>query len=232
MSSLNFCPWPEIIPCPRGASAGRFQPLEASQAVPASRGRLQGLLHGCLTDSVLSCLVFKRSHPARQLPLTWAAGIKRTNSVTGQSESTESQNARRRLSPNLLSDLEFLAGSSPKLLPDFHTTPRPAGIHSTEVREPGFTPRDHRGQEKGQWDPRRAGGDREPRAPQARTQGHVARPVRPWSGVGRALGGGPPKASGAWPRRGGPRGALAPPHPRPRPRGREAVRPAVADKVV
>lgn len=67
MSSLNFCPWPEIIPCPRGASAGRFQPLEASQAVPASRGRLQGLLHGCLTDSVLSCLVFKRSHPARQL---------------------------------------------------------------------------------------------------------------------------------------------------------------------
>ena len=101
----------------------------------------------------------------------------RTNSVTGQSESTESQNARRRLSPNLLSDLEFLAGSSPKLLPDFHTTPRPAGIHSTEVREPGFTPRDHTGQEKGQWDPRRAGGDREPRAPQARTQGHVARPV-------------------------------------------------------
>lgn len=99
---------------------------------------------------------------------------RRTSSVTGNGESTESQNARRRLSPNLLSDLEFLAGPSPKLLPDFHTTPRPAGIHFTEVREPGFTPRDHRGQEKGQWDPRRAGGDREPRAPQARTQGHVA----------------------------------------------------------
>ena len=44
---------------------------------------------------------------------------RRTNSVTGQSESTESQNARRRLSPNLLSDLEFLAGPSPKLLPPF-----------------------------------------------------------------------------------------------------------------
>lgn len=58
----------------------------------------------------------------------------------------------------------FLAGPSPKAAPDFHTTPRPAGIHSTEVREPGFTPRDHRGQKR-QWDPRRAGGDRSPRHP-------------------------------------------------------------------
>ena len=159
---------------------------------------------------------------------------RRTNSVTGQSESTESQNARRRLSPNLLSDLEFLAGPSPKLLPPFTPplgrqafTPQRCG----SLASPLGTIGDRKGG-SGTQDPLEGiGSPGQPKpGPRATWPGWCDRGQV--SGARSGVGDGPPKASGAWPRRGGPGGALAPPHPRPRPRSREAVRPAVADKVV
>lgn len=147
---------------------------------------------------------------------------RRTSSVTGNGESTESQNARRRLLPNLPLIWSFWRAPSPKLLPDFHTTS--AGRHSLHrgAGVSGFPPLGTIGAGKEQWDPRRAEGIGSPGHPKPdpgpRGPAGVTAPVcRARSGVGvgqqkrRGV-----ATQGRTRRRAGPAPSKAPP---PKPRG-------------